>query len=43
MDVLAGEVIGVFAHVQRAHQDGAGRFQPGDQGAVTLRGRRMAG
>ena len=37
MDVLAGEVIGVFAHVQRAHKDGAGRFKPGDQRAVTLR------
>ena len=40
MDVLAGEVIGVFAHVERADQHGAGRFQPLDQRGIA-RGRRM--
>ena len=31
MHVLAGEVVGVFAHVERADQHGAGGFQPLDQ------------
>ena len=31
MDVLAGEVVGVFAHVERADQHGAGGFEPLDQ------------
>ena len=39
MHVLAGEVVGVFAHVERADQHGAGRFQPLDQRGVA-RGRR---
>ena len=34
MDVLAGEVVGVFAHVERADEDGAGGFEPLDQGRV---------
>ncbi len=34
MDVLAGEVVGVFAHVERADQDRAGRLQPLDQRCV---------
>ena len=29
--VLAGEVVGVFAHVERADQHRAGRFQALDQ------------
>ena len=33
VDVLAGEVVGVFAHVERADQNGAGRFEPLDQRA----------
>ena len=33
MHVLAGEVVGVFAHVERADQHGAGRFHPLDQRA----------
>ena len=37
VDVLAGEVIGVFAHVERAHQDGAGLFHAPDQRAVARR------
>ena len=37
--VLAGEVIGVFAHVQRADEDGARAFEARDQGGV-LAGRR---
>ena len=39
MHVLAGEVVGVFAHVERADQHRAGRFQPLDQRGVA-RGRR---
>ena len=39
--VLAGEVVGVFAHVERADQHGAGRFQALDQRRVA-RGRRHA-
>ncbi len=38
--ILAGEVVGVFAHVERADQNGAGRLQPLDQRGVA-RGRRM--
>ena len=37
--VLAGEVVGVLAHVERADQHGAGRLQPRDQRRV---GRRPA-
>ena len=32
--VLAGEVVGVFAHVERADQHRAGRLQPLDQRRV---------
>ena len=39
MHVLAGEVVGVFAHVERADQHGAGRFQPLDQRCVARRRR----
>ena len=39
VDVLAGEVVGVFAHVERADQHRAGRLQPLDQRRVA-RGRR---
>ena len=35
-----GEVIGVFAHVERAHENGVRRFQALDQSGVA-RGRRM--
>ena len=35
--VLAGEIIGVFAHVQRADQNGAGRFEALDQRRITDR------
>ena len=35
--VLAGEVVGVFAHVERADQHRAGRFQPLDQRGVARR------
>ena len=31
MHVLAGEVVGVLAHVERADKDGAGRLQARDQ------------
>ena len=41
VDVLAGEVVGVFAHVERADQHGAGRLQPRDQrGVARWRARR---
>ena len=40
MHVLAGEVVGVFAHVERADENRAGRFQPLDQRGVAL-GRRI--
>ncbi len=36
MDVLAGEVVGVFAHVERADQHGAGRLHALDQRGVAL-------
>ena len=39
MHVLTGEVVGVFAHVERAHEHGAGGFEPRDQRRVA-RGRR---
>ena len=42
MHVLAGEVVGVFAHVERADEDGAGGFEPLDQGGVARRRRRIA-
>ena len=41
MDVLAGEVVGVFAHIERAHQDGAGGFEPLDQRRIAHRRRRV--
>ncbi len=42
MDVLAGEVVGIFAHVERADEHGAGGFQPLDQGQIPLRRRQFA-
>ncbi len=36
MHILAGEVIGVFAHVERADQHRAGRLHPLDQRGVAL-------
>ena len=42
VDVLAGEVVGVFAHVERADQHRAGRFEPLDQGGVARRRRAVA-
>ena len=42
VDVLAGEVVGVFAHVQRADKHRAGSFQAFDQGRVARRGRAVA-
>ncbi len=39
MDVLAGEVVGVFAHIERAHQDGAGGFEPFDERRIAHRRR----
>ena len=42
VNILAGEIIGVFAHVQRADQDGAGAFQPLDQRCVAGRWSRVA-
>ncbi len=40
--VLAGEVVGVFAHVERADENGAGGFQAFDQRRVAARGRQVA-
>ena len=37
MQVFAGEVVGVFAHVERADQNGAGRLHPLDQGRIAQR------
>ena len=37
MDVFAGEVVGVFAHVERADQHRAGRFHALDQRGVARR------
>ena len=36
--ILAGEVVGVFAHVERADQNRAGRLHALDQGGVARRG-----
>ena len=41
-DVLAGEVVGVFAHVERADQDRAGGLEPLDQRLVMHGGRKLA-
>ena len=41
MDVLAGEVVGVFAHVERADQHRAGGFHPLDQGRIARRRRQV--
>ncbi len=40
MRILAGEIVGVLAHVETADQDGAGLFQAPHKRAVT-RGRRI--
>ena len=40
--VLAGEIVGVLAHVERADEDGAGRFEPLDDRRIALGGRRIA-
>ena len=37
VDVLAGEVVGVFAHVERADQHGAGGLQALDQRRIARR------
>jgi hypothetical protein len=42
VDVLAGEVVGVFAHVERTDEDGAGRLQPLDQRGIARRRRQIA-
>ena len=43
MHVLAGEVVGVFAHVERADQHRAGGFQARDQRRVASRRADMRG
>ena len=40
--VLPGEVVGVFAHVERADQHGAGRFEARHQRRVAPGGRPLA-
>ena len=40
--VLAGEIVGIFAHVERADQNGAGGFETFDQSRVASGGRRRA-
>ena len=42
MNILAGEVVGVFAHVERADHHRAGRLQPLDQRGVARRRRKIA-
>ena len=42
VDVLAGEVVGVFAHVERADQHRAGGLKPLDQRRVALGRRAVA-
>ena len=42
MDVLAGEVVGVFAHVECADEHRAGRFEPRDERRIALRRRQLA-
>jgi hypothetical protein len=42
VEILAGEIVGVFTHVERAHKHGAGRFEALDQRGVAARGRRVA-
>ena len=40
--VLAGEIVGVFAHVERADEDRAGRFETRDERRVRACGRALA-
>jgi len=40
--VLAGEIVGIFAHVERAHEHGAVRFEPRDQRRIARRRRALA-
>ena len=42
MDVLAGEVVGVFAHVEGAEEHRAGGLQPRDQRRIPLGRRQFA-
>jgi hypothetical protein len=42
MDVLAGEVVGILAHVERADEHRAGGFEPLDQRRIPLRWRQFA-
>ena len=42
MHILAGEIVGVFAHVERADQHGAGRLHPLDQRGIARRRREIA-
>ena len=42
MNILAGEVVGVFAHIERADQHSAGRLQPLDQSGIARRRRKVA-
>ena len=42
VNILAGEVVGVFAHIERAEEDGAGGFEPLDQRRVAMRRRIVA-
>ena len=42
MRVFAREVVGVFAHVERAEQHGAGLLEPLDQGRIAFGGRALS-
>ena len=42
VNVLAGEVVGVFAHVERADENRAGGLEPFDQSGVACRRRQVA-
>jgi hypothetical protein len=37
VDVLTGEIVGVFAHIQRADEDGASMLEALDEGSIPPR------
>ena len=42
MNILAGEVVGVFAHIERSDHHSAGRFETFDQSGIARRRRKVS-
>jgi hypothetical protein len=42
MNVFAGEIVGILAHIERADENGAGGFEPFDERCVATGRRRVA-